>query len=130
MREAPPAGAAAGVTADIPRSVLLVVTRRIGDVLLATPLIRSLKAAWPPTAVDALVFAGTEGVLAANSDLRSILTVPERPGLLSHLRFMLRIARRYDVALSLLNSSRPTLYALAAGRRSIGLQAPDGTGAW
>ena len=28
-------------------SVLVVVTRRIGDVLLATPLIRSLKRAWP-----------------------------------------------------------------------------------
>ena len=30
-----------------PDKILLVVTRRIGDVLLATPLIRSLHRAWP-----------------------------------------------------------------------------------
>ena len=29
-----------------PQSVLVVVTRRIGDVLLATPVLRSLKDAW------------------------------------------------------------------------------------
>ncbi|HEU5283490.1 MAG TPA: LPS core biosynthesis protein, partial [Burkholderiales bacterium] len=39
-----------------PRTILVVVTRRIGDVLLATPLIRSLKRAWPGAAVDCLVF--------------------------------------------------------------------------
>ena len=53
-----------------PRTVLVVVTRRIGDVLLATPLIRSLKHAWPDAAIDVLVFAGTQGVLAANPDIR------------------------------------------------------------
>lgn len=108
----------------------MVVTRRIGDVLLATPLIRSLKAAWPQTAVDALVFDGTEGVLAANSDVRRILAVPARPGWLWHLRFVLALRRRYDIALSLLNGSRPTLYASVAGRRSIGLQLAEPTGAW
>ena len=43
-----------------PRTILVVVTRRIGDVLLATPLIRSLKRAWPGAAVDCLVFEGTQ----------------------------------------------------------------------
>ena len=38
-----------------PASVLVVVTRRMGDVLLATPLLRSLKAAWPQAALDVLV---------------------------------------------------------------------------
>lgn len=121
---------AAGVTAPAPRSVLVIVTRRIGDVLLATPLIRSLKLAWPGTAVDALVFGGTEGVLAANPDLRRILTVPARPTLSWHLGFLGRLWRRYDIALSLLVGTRPTLYALAAGRRSIGLQLPGGKDAW
>ena len=35
-----------------PRSVLIIVTRRIGDVLLATPLVRSVKRAWPQAALD------------------------------------------------------------------------------
>jgi heptosyltransferase-3 len=107
----------------------VVVTRRLGDVLLATPLIRSLKLAWPRTAVDALVFSGTQVVLAANPDVRRILTVPERPSLLGHLGLLLRLARRYDVALSLQTGDRPTLYAFIAGRSSIGLQLAERKGA-
>src|SRR5688572_17771513 len=114
--------------ARAPDSVLVVVTRRIGDVLLATPLIRSLKQAWPQTAVDAIVFSGTEGVLAGNPDLRRVITVPARPGRLWHLRFLLKLLRRYDIALSLLTVDRPSLYAFVAGRRSIGLQFPTGKG--
>ena len=104
-----------------PRRVLVVVTRRIGDVLLATPLIRSLKQAWPDAQIEALVFAGTQGVLAANPDLHAVHTVPERPGLAQHLSLLWRLFRRYDLALSLLAGDRPTLYAWLAGRRSIGL---------
>src|SRR6185369_4185898 len=85
-----------------PRSILVVVTRRIGDVLLATPLVRSLKRAWPDAPVDALVFEGTEGAIAANPDVRRVIAIPERPGLARHAAFVLKLARRrYDIALSL-----------------------------
>ena len=104
-----------------PANVLVIVTRRIGDVLLATPLIRSLKAAWPQTAIDALVFAGTEEIIAANPDVRQTLVIPHRPGFPAHLVFLLRIARRYELALSLVPGDRPTLYAFVAGRRRAGL---------
>ena len=105
----------------VPRRILVVVTRRIGDVLLATPLIRSLKQAWPDARIEALVFAGTEGVLAANPDLDAVHTVPERPGIARHVALAARLFKRYDLALSLLPGDRPTLYAGLAGRRSIGL---------
>lgn len=104
-----------------PCDALIVVTRRIGDVLLATPLIRSLKRSWPDTAIDALVFDGTEDIIAANPDVRKILTISERPGVLRHLAFVARLARRYDLALSLVPGDRPTFYAFAAGRRRAGL---------
>lgn len=104
-----------------PRNVLVVVTRRIGDVLLATPLIRSLKHAWPQTAIDVLVFAGTQEILAANPDVRRILTIAPRPGLLTHMAFALGMAQRYDLALSLVPGDRPTFYAFLAGRRRAGL---------
>ncbi len=103
------------------RSVLVVVTRRIGDVLLTTPLIRSIKAAWPEAAIDVLVFAGTEGVLAANSDVRRVITIAERPRWHAHLRLLASIARRYDVALSVVPSDRPTLYAWLGGRWRAGI---------
>jgi heptosyltransferase-3 len=104
-----------------PASILVIVTRRIGDVLLTTPLIRSVKRAWPGAAVDVLVFAGTEGVLAANPDIRRVLTVAERPSAWDHVKLMAAIARRYDIALSIVPSDRPTLYAWLAGRWRAGL---------
>src|SRR5258705_618732 len=104
-----------------PHTVLVVVTRRIGDVLLATPLIRSLKRAWPDAAIDVLVFAGTQGVLAANPDIREVLTIAERPRVSEHLALATKIMRRYDVALSLVPSDRPTVYAWLAGRWRAGL---------
>jgi heptosyltransferase-3 len=107
-----------------PRSVLIIVARRIGDVLLATPLIRSVKRAWPGAAIDVLVFEGTQAVLAANPDVRSVLAVPERPGRMAHFVFVLRLLRRYDVALSTQYGDRPTLYAFLAGRWRAGLLRP------
>lgn len=104
-----------------PRSVLIIVTRRIGDVLLATPLMRSVRRAWPDVALDVLVFEGTQGAISANPDLRRVITVPERPGLLAHLAFLLRIARRYDIALSTQHGDRSTFYAFVAGRWRAGL---------
>ncbi|HYK16067.1 MAG TPA: LPS core biosynthesis protein, partial [Burkholderiales bacterium] len=77
-----------------PKSVLVVVTRRIGDVLLATPLIRALKRAWPQAAIDVLVFDGTQGVLPANPDVHDVLTVAERPHPREHLDLAKKIFRR------------------------------------
>jgi len=104
-----------------PASVLVVVTRRIGDVLLATPLVRSLRRAWPQARIDALVFSGTQGILRHNPDLTSVLDIAPRPRTAEHLAFVRGLWRRYDLALSLAPGDRPTLYAWAAGRRRCGL---------
>ena len=61
-----------------PRRILLVCTQRIGDVLLATPLARSLKRAWPQAELDFLAFKGTEGVLEGNPDISRVLAFPQR----------------------------------------------------
>lgn len=103
-----------------PKSILVIVTRRIGDVLLTTPLIRSLKLAWPDAAVDVLVFSGTEGVLSANPDLRKVITVPENAKDKAHLGILFLLIRRYDLAISTVPGDRPTFYAWLAGRHRIG----------
>ncbi|HUO44187.1 MAG TPA: glycosyltransferase family 9 protein [Burkholderiales bacterium] len=104
-----------------PRSALVVVPRRLGDVLLATPVMRSLRHAFPQCAIDALVFAGTEAVLAGNPDIRRVITIAERPAIGAHLALAVQLFRRYDLALSLVPGDRSTLYAWLAGRRCAGL---------
>lgn len=113
-----------------PTSILVVITRRIGDVLLTTPMIRSLKLAWPEARIDALVFEGTEGVLANNPDLDQVITVAQRPTLRQYLRFLLRLWRGYDLALSMMPSDRPTFYAFIAGKYRVGLILEGGKHMW
>lgn len=105
----------------VPLRVLVIATRRIGDVLLTTPLLRSLRQAWPQAEIDVLVFEHTEDVLLHNSDIHRVITVPARPGFWKHLSFVTRMFRRYDLAISTLTGDRPTLYAWLAGKMRIGL---------
>lgn len=113
-----------------PSSILVVITRRIGDVLLSTPMIRSLRLAWPEAKIDALVFEGTESILASNPDLDRIITVQQRPAMIQHLRLLLRLWRSYDLALSMMPSDRPTLYAFVAGKHRVGLILEGGKHLW
>jgi heptosyltransferase-3 len=109
--------------------VLVVALRRLGDVLLTTPLIRSVKRALPQASIDALVFAGTEGILTGNSDLAKVLTLPQRPHARDTLALMARLGKRYDLALSTQTGDRPTFLAVIAGRQSAGLVEDDGVAA-
>ena len=100
--------------------ILVIALRRLGDVLLTTPLIRSIKRAFPAASIDALVFAGTQGILAGNPDIAGIIAVPPRPSAGDTLDMIRRLARRYDLALSTQSGDRPTTLAWIAGRQSAG----------
>ncbi|UCH47852.1 MAG: putative lipopolysaccharide heptosyltransferase III [Betaproteobacteria bacterium] len=113
-----------------PATILVIVTRRIGDVLLTTPLIRSLKQAWPSANVDVLVFRGTEGVLAGNPDIGKVIAVPPRQSLREAWKQVSPLSRQYDLALSTSPSDRPTIYAWLAGRRRIGVMAAGAKHVW
>lgn len=113
-----------------PESILVINTRRIGDLLLTTPLLHSLKAAWPSARLDVLVFKGSESVLAHNPDVNNLLLIDERPDWKSHWALLRRIWRSYDLAISTLSGDRPTLYAAWAGKKSQGLLIPERKQAW
>ncbi len=95
-----------------PQRILVVCLRRLGDVLLATPLVRSLRLAYPDAAIDALVFAPTAGVLAGNPDLREVIAMPKQ----GQLALARRLWRRYDLAVAVTNSDRAHYAAWIAGR--------------
>lgn len=100
--------------------ILVVALRRLGDVLLTTPLIRSLRRAWPEATIDALVFADTAGILEGNPDLNGVVTMPARPTAGQGLVLSLRLWRRYDLAISTQSGDRPTFFAWIAGRICVG----------
>jgi heptosyltransferase-3 len=106
--------------------ILVVALRRLGDVLLTTPLIRSLKHAWPDAAIDVLVFRGTEGIVEGNPDIGALLTLPERASARDSLGLLRNLWRAYDLAISTQSGDRPTLFAWAASRQSVGFAEAQG----
>lgn len=112
------------------QSVLVVCTRRIGDVLLATPVVRSLKEAYPDAIIDMLVFEGTEDIVLANPDIRRVWTIVEGPPIGTHFSLLRSLWRRYDLAVSVLAGDRPTFHAWVAGRYRIGTLLSDKKSWW
>jgi heptosyltransferase-3 len=100
--------------------ILVVALRRLGDVLLTTPLIGSLRRAWPNARIDMLVFADTAGILDGNPDLDGVVTMPARPTPTQSLTLAARLWRRYDLAISTQCGDRPSYFAIAAGRLRVG----------
>ncbi|MBN1480226.1 lipopolysaccharide heptosyltransferase II [candidate division KSB1 bacterium] len=83
------------------QKILLVQTAFIGDVILTTPLIRSIKSAFPNALLDVLVIPQTSHVLQNNPFIQTLLTFDKRADKKRAFRKTLRRLRRnrYDLAL-------------------------------
>jgi heptosyltransferase III len=104
-----------------PKKILVIITRRIGDVLLTTPLIRTLKAAWPEAKLDVLVFENTRDILVNNPDINQIIAMPNHASKWAALKWFSGLWNQYDLAISALPSDRATICAWLAGKYRIGL---------
>lgn len=102
-----------------PKRILLISWRYLGDTLLLTPLLSSLKQAYPQAAIDVLVPANNAGIFENNPDIHQVITIATKPKLGALLRLLVRLYRRYDLAINTQTSDRPTLCAIVAGRRRI-----------
>jgi heptosyltransferase-3 len=101
--------------------ILVVSLRRIGDALLTTPLIRSLRQAWPGAKIDVLTYPGPAGIVDGNPDIDSVIVVPTRPTIAETAALVLRLFKRYHLAVSTQPGDRPTFFAMLAGRIHAGL---------
>lgn len=106
--------------------ILVLCTRRIGDVLLATPLIRSVRRAWPQARVEVLVNRRSAVALHGNPDVDAVLCLDEPSPAGQTLALAGRIARRYDLAVCTLPSDRPQLLAFAAAPRRAAIVPEEG----
>ena len=79
------------------QSILLIATRHIGDVLLTTPLLRSLRLAYPDARIDALVYHWTAGILDGNPDVNNLITVNQNPRFPEYAALVKQIFRNYDL---------------------------------
>ena len=130
--DAPEAEKASRLNGLPERARILVITlRRLGDVLLTTPLIRTVRRGFPHASLDVLVFRGGEAILAGNPDINDVVVMSERPAAAETWALVRRLWRRYDLVISTQTGDRPAFFALIAGRRRVGLVPPPGeTGAW
>jgi len=114
----------------LPEKLLIICMRRMGDVLLVTPLIRTFKRHWPDTKIDLLVFKGTESIVSANSDINAVITIEEHPTFALHYRLIKKIFRAYALAVSTQVGDRAALYAFFAARYRIGMLGDDKSRWW
>ena len=54
--------------------ILVITLRRLGDVLLTTPLIRTIRRGFPQATLDMLVFRDTEDILRGNPDIDNVVS--------------------------------------------------------
>ncbi len=104
--------------------ILLIATRQIGDALLVTPLLRSIRRAYPNSTIDVLVYDHKGGMLAGNPDLNHLISIAEHPNLKQYQTLWQQIFRRYDLAISTLSGDRPLIYTWLAARQRIAVVPP------
>ncbi len=103
-----------------PDRILLIVMRYLGDVLLTTPLISSLRQAYQSAKIDVLVFENTAAILKGNPDINRIITIGNKPTLIEQLHLYKNLFRKYDLAICTQIGDRPSVAALIAATHRIG----------
>jgi len=99
-----------------PQRILVVKLRYLGDVLLSTPVVASLRAAFPGAFLSMLVNPGTEAMVAHNPHLDEVLVVERSPSPLRQLRFVLGLRRRrFDLVIDLTDGDRAAILSWVTG---------------
>ncbi len=118
-----------------PNKVLIMKFRNIGDVLLITPLIKSLKQHFPDALIDVAVNDETKEMVTLNPNIHEIISYNRQKiksknifkKVLAEIRFGLIIrAKRYDIIINTTKGDRGAQIALISGAKTkIGYKNPN-----
>ncbi|HQQ97572.1 MAG TPA: glycosyltransferase family 9 protein [Cyclobacteriaceae bacterium] len=102
----------------MPRSFLIIQTAFIGDVILATALIESLKQKFPDSSIDMVVRRGNESLLQGHPLLREVIVFDKRNKYRNLFRLIRRIrGNRYDIAINVQRFATTGIITLCSGAR-------------
>jgi heptosyltransferase-3 len=107
--------------------ILIIQLKHLGDILLTTPVISALKAAWPEAEVSALVPRGMEAMLSEHPRLTEIITMDRRDrSLWRFLAFAAGLRRRhFDLVLEFSGGDRGAFYTwLTRARTRVSFNHP------
>lgn len=108
----------------------MIAMQYLGDVLLATPLLHSLKTHYTEARIDVLVYRNTVAMLEGNPDINYAITTPNRPKFTDYLQLLPQIFRRYDVTITLQTGDRPFLYSVLASPFRVSVVPPKKSTGW
>lgn len=98
------------------RQILIIRLGRLGDVVLATPLVRALRRAFPDSQVDWVIKQEFAPLLQGLPGLRQVIALDTREGLPGLLRLAREIrGRRYDLVVDLHGVPRSYLLCARSG---------------
>lgn len=118
--------------------ILVIKFRHHGDMLLTTPVIHSLKAAWPHAQIDVLLYEETRAMLGDHPDIHQIYAIDRRwkkQGVRYQLGQEWRLMntlrkRRYDIVINLADQWRSAIITRFTGARvRLGFDFPKRQGA-
>ena len=103
------------------RSVLVIQTAFLGDVILATPVISELNRLFPEVKIDVLVKKGNESLLANNPFIREVLVLDKSKSKVFEIWRLIKLfkKRRYDLTLNLHRFGSSGLIAGFSGAKEI-----------
>ena len=93
-----------------PKRILVIMLRRIGDVLLTTPALHALRKRYPDATIDFLTEPPCNEVLAGNPDVSEVLVFRKE------WRWWLEVRRRkYDLVVDLMGNPRGAILSFVSG---------------
>jgi predicted lipopolysaccharide heptosyltransferase III len=97
------------------QNILVIKLRYIGDVLLATPVLRALREQFPTARLTMVVNRGTEDILKRNPDVSEVLGM-ERGQFGAQIQFVQDLRRRrFDCVIDLTDGDRSAILTVLSG---------------